>query len=402
MPTKTYRAGAFVSSAQRLDIDVTLASEEPSSLADYLPADLIALDFGRPEKGAEQAVRFARKHPIDAVVAVDDGATLAAAAIGEALAVPHNNYRSVYATRNKRVMRERLAAAGVPVPDFRAIAVDDDARAVAATIDYPVVVKPLMMSASRGVIRADDPGAFVDAVDHVTTLVRDDAGSDDDARCHILVESYVPGWEVAVEGMLAGGRLHVFAIFDKPDPLEGPFFPETIYTTPSRLPVDVQRRVVATAQDATRALGLDHGPIHAELRGDGERLWVIEVAARSIGGYCSRVLRFEGGHSLEEVIIRQALDPAIPPPPREAEAAGVFMMQAPRAGVFEGARGLEAARAIDGVTEVIVSAHPGQSLTPLPDGFLYVGFIFAHAESPERVEAVLREAGDVLELAIKP
>jgi biotin carboxylase len=401
IPTATYRAGAFVRAAQKLDIDITIASERPNSLAEYLPDDLITLNFSHPSACAKRIVSFARRHPIDAVVGVDDQVARAASAIGEALSLPHNPAAATRAALNKYDMRRRLSDAGVPIPHFQRIRADLDPRPFADAQHYPCVLKPLAMFASRGVIRADDPPQFVQAFEKIRGILEEGHPSNDPrARHHVLVESYVPGWEVAVEGILSEGRLHVFAIFDKPDPLEGPYFPETIYVAPSRLPSDVLQRIAVVTQEATRALGLAHGPIHAELRGTDQDLWFIEVAARSIGGYCSKVLRFKGGVSLEDVIIAHALDPRAAIAEREPEACGVFMMQAPKRGVFHAVHGMGVACAVPGVEEILVSAYPGQELTPLPEGFLYLGFIFARASSPDAVESALRAAHETLRFDI--
>jgi biotin carboxylase len=399
VPTSTYRARAFVRSAQRLDVDLSLASEVPSALAELHPVDLPSFDFSRPEAVTGFIESFAATHSIDAVVAVDDQATVAAAMIATALGLRGNHPDTIYATLNKYRTRLATQAAGVPSPNYRLVAVDGDPRAIAGALDYPVVLKPLMMAASRGVIRADDPVEFADAFARVRAIVS--AQGDAEARSHVLVEEYIPGWEVAVEGMVHEGAVDIVAVFDKPDPLEGPYFPETIYTTPSRLPAADLDAIASVTRDAVTALGIRHGPIHAELRGGHGRAVVIEIAARSIGGLCSKVVRFHDGRSLEDIILLQALGAIDHPPPREERAAGVMMLQAPTRGLFERVDGTEAAGALTGVEEVIISAHPGRKLSPLPEGFLYLGFIFARGDTPEAVEASLRAAHSRLEVVIR-
>jgi biotin carboxylase len=316
--------------------------------------------------------------------------------------LPHNPIDAAYATRNKHEMRTCLAGAGVPVPDFHRLSVDQDEEQSANEVAYPCVLKPLMMAASRGVIRADSPDEFVRAFRKIREIIRSpDAPRDAESQQHVLVEEYVPGWEVSVEGIVTNGQLHVCAIFDKPDPLEGPYFPESIYVTPSGRSQYEQERIESITREALHAMGLRNGPIHAELRGNGDHLWFIEVAARSIGGYCSKVLRFEGGLSLEDIIIRHALDPTQPLPQPEPGAAGVMMMQAPKAGRFKEALGLDRARSVGGVEEIIISAHPDQTLTPLPEGFLYLGFIFARAARPAQAERALREAYNRMQFVIE-
>jgi biotin carboxylase len=266
---------------------------------------------------------------------------------------------------------------------------------------FPCVVKPLMLSASRGVIRADDEAQFVGAVRRLDRILQtSEVSVTGEAARQILIERFVPGREVALEGLLVKGELHVLALFDKPDPLDGPFFEETIYVTPSRLPATVQAEIASCTSRAAQALGLQDGPVHAELRVNRHGPWVIEVAARSIGGLCSRTLRFGTGLSLEELILRHALGMEVPTLERERRAAGVMMLPVPRAGVLKEVRGQAEALAVPGIDEVAITAHPGQDLVPLPEGASYPGFIFARAESPERVEAALREAHRRLEFVV--
>jgi biotin carboxylase len=218
---------------------------------------------------------------------------------------------------------------------------------------YPCVLKPLALSASRGVIRADDPAQFVAAVRRIAAILRQmDPAPDGDAARVLLVEEFVPGREVALEGLLRGGTLETLALFDKPDPLDGPFFEETLYVTPSRLPDPLQARIRHTAQDACKALGLVEGPVHAELRVNDRGPWIIEVAARSIGGLCSRTLRFGTGMTLEEVILRHALGWPIASLARAGGASGVMMLPIPRAGRLRAVRGRETAERVPGIEEV--------------------------------------------------
>jgi biotin carboxylase len=403
VPTSTYRAKAFVAAAKRMPVELSIASEVPSALSHLHPVSLPSFDFTDPEAVTAFIRDFALENPIDAVVAVDDQATMAAAMIADALGLPGNPPEAAYATLNKYRTRCVLADKGVPSPQFQLVAIDADVRATARSFDYPVVIKPLMMAASRGVIRVDDASQFTSAFARVSEIVNaDDAPQDVQSRANVLVEEYIPGWEVAVEGIVSGGRLDILAIFDKPDPLEGPYFPETIYTTPSRLPAVDRRAVIESTREAVAALGLRHGPVHAELRGRGKEAWIIEVAARSIGGLCSKVLRFDGGRTLEDVILQHALGHISEIPARENEAAGVMMLQAAHEGTLESVDGVEEAEDVKGIDEVIVSAHLGRDLAPLPEGFLYLGFIFARRETPGEVEASLRRAHEMLRVNITP
>jgi biotin carboxylase len=393
LPTRTYRTEDFVDAARTLGVDLVCASEKPSTLEELAPDTLLTLDFADPDAAAARAAEWSRGRPLAAVVGVDDATAPAAAAIAERLGLRASAPAAVGATRDKYQMRQCLAAAGVPVPRCRRIALDEPPLRAARGVAYPCVLKPLALSASRGVIRANNADQFVAAFERIRALLqRDDVTVAGDAARYLLAEQYVPGLEVAVEGLLAKGALHTLALFDKPDPLEGPFFEETIYVTPSRLPAAVQETLRATTAAACAALGLTEGPVHAELRLNDDGPWVLEVAARSIGGLCSRTLRFGTGMTLEEIILRHALGWPIPTLERERRAAGVMMIPIPRAGRLTAVHGMEDARAVPHVEDVVVSAHVGQTLVPLPEGWQYLGFIFARADTPAAVEDALRSA----------
>src|SRR6266699_1013893 len=403
LPTTTYRTTAFVEAARRIGAELTVASERPSTLEAANPAGLLTLDFQHPERAADQAHDFARRSPIDAVVGVDDDTAVVAAAVAERLHRKGNPVDAAEAARDKHRQRQLLAEHGVPVPRFTRHLLDEDPQEIARSVVYPCVLKPLRLSASRGVIRADDPASFVAAHARLKAIL----GSCDAA---FLVEDFVPGYEVALEGLLVNRRLHVLALFDKPDPLDGPFFEETIYVTPSSAPAGLQKSIVECAERATRALGLVEGPVHAELRYNDRGPWLIELAARPIGGRCSGALRFASREqgagsswvSLEEIVLRHALGMPLPALERERLASGVMMIPVPRGGVLREVRGLAEARAVPLVEEVAITAHPGQTLVPWPEGSRYPGFIFARGETPEAVEAALRAAHARLEFLIEP
>lgn len=416
LPTTTYRTHAFMEAAQRLGVELTVASEVANTFARLNPSGLLRLDFDDPQEAARQVVEFASQYPIAAVVPVDDQVTLCGASICQALGLRHNSVESVTAARNKHRMRERLGHAGVPQPRYKLFSLDDDPVHIAEQVEYPCVVKPLTLSGSRGVIRANTDVEFVRAVARLNHILRSEfsqshssasarsrpAHSIPETARQVLVEDFVAGPEVALEGLLTRGTLRVLALFDKPDPLDGPFFEETIYVTPSRLPVSVQDDIARCASHACRALGLSEGPVHAELRINADGPWIIEINPRSIGGLCSRVLRFGTGLSLEELIIRHALDDDDAPPTRENQPAGVMMIPTPRAGVLTEVRGLDEAQAVDGIEQLTISAHLGQELIPLPEGALYLGFLFARAATPEAVELALRASHARLDFLIQP
>ncbi|HLF83825.1 MAG TPA: ATP-grasp domain-containing protein [Blastocatellia bacterium] len=403
LPTTTYRTKAFVDAALKLDVDVVAASEEPSTLANKNPEGLLTLDFSQPERAARQAREFAAQYPIDAVIPVDEDTAVVAASVAQGLKLRHNPVDAAITAKNKHRMREVLSTSGVQVPRYWHFSLDQDPREIAARVTYPCVVKPVFLSTSRGVMRADNEEQFAGVVRRLDRIVGDPklALRGGALAREALVEEFIPGFEVAVEGLVTGGEFRMLAIFDKPDPLDGPFFEETIYVTPSRLSRDVQRQIVETTAAATRAMGLTKGPVHAELRVNEQGPWVIEVAARAIGGLCSRALRFAGGMSLEELIIRHALGEDVTRVEREGQAAGVMMIPIPRAGILREVLGLDAATAVADIEDVIITAHITQEILPPPEGASYLGFIFSRAETPDRVEAALREAHARLEFIIE-
>jgi biotin carboxylase len=407
IPTTTYRTEDFVEAARALDVDLVIASDRPNVMAGEFPDHLLTLPFDDPEAAAREVRAYAARRPLDAVVPVDDATTVVASAVGEALGLRVNPLAAARATRDKRVMRELLARAGVPSPTFTLVRVDEDPAAAARRMAYPCVLKPRVLAASRGVIRADDEAAFVAAFARIRAILREpEVAALGEGTDSIVVEGFVPGAEVALEGLLEDGALRTLALFDKPDPLDGPFFEETIYVTPSRLPAATQAAVADVAARAARALGLSDGAVHCEVRlrpaaGGALEPVVLEIAARSIGGLCGRTLRFGTGMSLEELILRRALGRPIDSLERERAAAAVMMIPIPRGGILEEVRGLDEARAVPHVEDVTISLHKGQAVVPLPEGSRYLGFIFSRAATPGEAEAALRAAHRRLQLVIR-
>ena len=380
-----------------------MGSNQRHVLEAFADGRTVTIDFLDPERGVREICSYARDHPLSAVLGVDEETTVLAAKASKALGLAHNAPELVEATANKFRFRTILANSGLLTPPFSLLTVDADPERAAREATYPCVLKPLMLSASCGVIRADDPDKFIIAFHRITRILEQpDVVTLGDTAKYILVEGYVPGREVALEGLLDAGRLKVLALFDKPDPLEGPFFEETIYVTPSRLPESWQSRITDATLQAVGALGLKDGPIHAELRLNDQGAWVIEVGARSIGGLCARALRFGAGISLEELILSHVLGLPIETMAREDKATGVMMIPIPQAGVLESVGGLEAARRVSGVDDVTITIPMGQEVVPLPEGNKYLGFIFARGDSPEAVEAALRKSHHCLRFRIDP
>jgi biotin carboxylase len=403
LPTTTYRTKAFIDAALKLDVEVVAASEQPNTLASKNPEALLTLDFSEPECAARQASEFAEHFPIDAIIPVDEDTAVVAAAVAQGLGLQHNSLDAAIMAKNKHRMRATLSVSGIKVPRFWHFSLDEDPRDVAGRVTFPCVVKPVFLSTSRGVMRADNAEQFAGVVRRLDRIVGDPkvARRGGALAREALVEEFIPGFEVAVEGLVTDGEFRALAIFDKPDPLDGPFFEETIYVTPSRLTAQVQQQIVETTGAAIRAMGLTKGPVHAELRTNEHGAWVIEVAARAIGGLCSQALRFDGEMSLEELIIRHALGEDVTSIERESSASGVMMIPIPRAGIIREVLGVTAAKAVADIEDVIITAHITQKIAPPPEGASYLGFIFSRSETPDRVEAALREAHAKLEFIIE-
>jgi biotin carboxylase len=402
LPTKTYRAEAFLSAASQLGVGVAIGSDQPQTLSELSPRKSLVLNFSKPEKATEKIVALAETHPLDAIVGVDDGTTVLVSMAAKALSLPHNSVESARMTRSKYEMRKVIAAAGIPSPRYELVSINTDPTEAANCISFPCVLKPLCLSASRGVIRANDTEEFAAAFRRIVHILQSpDLKARKDPRTQqILVEDFMPGIEVALEGILIQGHLKVLAIFDKPDPLDGPFFEETLYVTPSRLPISVQEDIISCTARTADALGLREGPVHAELRVNDDGVWIIEIAARSIGGLCGRILRFGTGVSLEELIIRHAIGMEVESLQREQQPAGVMMIPIPHTGILQEVRGKKEAEQVSGIVEITISIPIGQEVIALPEGASYLGFIFARGATPEIVETSLREAHRRLEFTI--
>jgi biotin carboxylase len=384
--------------AARLGVEVIKGIDMPPELAEYWQVPL-GLQFDQPDQAVQAIVDFAHQNPVQAILAVDDSATVIAAMASEALGLAYNSSEAALAARNKYRMRQLLAAAGVPSPKFGLYAVEDDPAQIAAEVAYPCVVKPLLLSGSRGVIRANNPAEFEAAFRRLGRMLASFQATPGSRQ--ILVENFIPGFEVALEGLLDAGQLNVLALFDKPDPLDGPFFEETIYVTPSRLPDAIQAEIAACTARAAAALGLRQGPIHAELRVNDAGPWIVEVAGRSIGGLCSQTLRFGPDVSLEELILRQAVGLEIGSLSSIDQARGVMMIPIPEAGLLKRVEGVAAAEQVPGIESVEITAPLNQPLVPLPEGESYLGFIFARGNRPDEVEAALRQAHQQLRFEVE-
>jgi biotin carboxylase len=407
LPKSGYRNDDFLSAAKRLGAEVIVASDVCHQLADVWATAPVALRFRDAQAAADELARAVRDRKPVAVIGVDDLTALVATLTSARLRLPHNPAEAVAAARSKALSRAKLRDADLAVPRFEVASRDvagGELEALLQRTPYPCVVKPLVLSGSRGVIRADDPQALRAALRRVAALLSSpDVAQRQDADLErVLIEEFVPGPEVALEGLLMRGHLHALAIFDKPDPLDGPFFEETLYVTPSRHPAPLQDAIAREVSRGCAALGLTEGPIHAELRLSPSGPRILEIAARSIGGLCGRALRFGVGVTLEELILRHALGVPGEPPPREKRASGVVMLPIRRRGVLEEVRGVDEARQVPLVEDVAITAHLREELVPLPEGASYLGFAFARGDTPEQVEAALRQASARIEAVVTP
>jgi hypothetical protein len=396
--TTGYQIRSFSAAAEKIGADLVFASDRCDQLDDPWWDQAIPIRFHDEPASIEAVVAACRSRPLGGVVAVGDRPAVLAASVAARLGLPGHPVEAARASRDKLRTRMALRAAGLPTPAFRAVRIDEEAVSLAGSVEYPVVVKPLALSGSRGVMRADSDAELATRLDRLRRLLRspDVLAEHDEAHQRALVEAFVPGREYAVEGVLTGGVFRGLAVFEKPDPLDGPFFEETIYVTPPRAPAGFEDRIYAAVADAARALGLRHGPVHAECRVNPRGVYVLEAAARPIGGLCSKALRFDepggGAASLEEVLLRHAVGEPIDAYRRESASSGVMMIPIPRRGVYRRVEGLGVAREVNRVEDVQVTAKPDSLLVPLPEGRSYLGFIFARAGSPDDVERALRDA----------
>jgi len=396
-PTGSYRTVPYLRAAARLGVEAVVGSTGRHALASG--GGGVTLDLSDPDSAVARAVDAAGSAGFAGVIATDDLTVALAGRVAEALGLPGNAPGAAQLTRRKDLARACLARAGLPVPEHRTLDLLRPLPDQVAGFPFPCVVKPLALSGSRGVIRADN----LDELDRAVTRLRAIAATAPfpEERSQVLLESYLPGVEVALEGLLEGGRLEVLALFDKPDPLEGPYFEETYYVTPSRLPEAWQRRAHERVAAACAAYGLREGPVHAELRIDDGEAWLLEVAARTIGGQCAQLLRFGTGHGLEDLVVARALGRHMDSR-REEGAAGVLMLPIERGGILRRVEGVLAARQVPHVETVEISVREGYELVPLPEGDSYLGFVFARAPTPAEVETALRAAHACVETVVAP
>ena len=395
LPAAGYTNQDFIAAAARLDIELVACADYCHKLAPGwgLPP-LMSVPFDQPDVALPQVLQ-ALDRPVDAVLATDDHGLALAARLRTALGLPGSPPEAVATLADKLLFRQLQQTIGLPHPAFASVGADD--LEAAAAPGFPLVVKARRLTGSRGVLRADDIHQLAQAL---TQVQRIQSRAQRDAD-ELLVEAFIPGVEVALDGVLGRGRLRVLAVFDKPDPLDGPAFEETLLVTPSRLPAAVQDELAMAVEHACVSAGVSEGVVHAEARINESGVWLLEIAPRGIGGLCGRVLDTTLGTGSAEIVLRHAV--GLPLPQQQSDtAAGVMMIPIPAKGIFHGVDGLGAARAVPHISGVEITAHPGQLVAPPPEGSGYLGFIFSHAATPADAEAALRTAHATLVLKIQP
>jgi len=404
-----YQTRAFDAAAKKLGVELVFVTDRCHQLDDPWHDRAMPVRFEAPEEAAYAVMQAQSGQRVDGVLALGDRPTLAAAYVARGLGIAHNHPASVEACRSKLRLREVFRDAGLPTPWFRSVPLQAIPEPALMGITYPCVLKPIPLSASQGVVRVNNREEFLASAGRLKRLLEsaEIQATREPNLDRMIMEEYLPGREVAVEGLLTDGELRVLAIFDKPDPLEGPYFEETIYVTPSRLAEREQELIKKSFTDATRALGLTHGPVHGEFRLNERGVWAIEVAARPIGGLCARALRFQveteqEAIALEELLLRHALNLPGKNAPRETVASGVLMIPVPTSGILEKVEGAEEARRVPGVTELEITARWRDYIAAWPEGSSYLGFLFARGETPAEVENALRESHARLNFRLTP
>lgn len=406
--TTGYQTRMFAAAAAARGVEIVYATDRCDHLDDPWGDGAVPVRFHEEWRSVDVVLKALASRPVSGVLVVGDRPTVLAAHLTRQLGLPGHPPEAAAAARDKRVSRDRLKAAGLPVPDYLVVPATIDPSTLLSGVTYPVVLKPTVLSGSRGVIRADDALSFVTAFDRVRRLLASpDVRELHDSELEVIqIESYIPGAEYAIEGLLEHGELQTLAIFDKPDPLVGPFFEESIYVTPSRADAGVQQQITEAVRRAATAIGLHHGPVHAECRVNERGVYILEVAARPIGGLCAGALRFvapgEPSVGLEQLLLRHAMGESVSAWTREVEASAVMMVPIPRSGVFRGVTGVDEAKAVAGIDDVVITAKPDQHLVALPEGASYLGFIFAHAPTPAGAEQAVRTAHACLRVTIDP
>ena len=397
-PSGSYRIAPYLGAAKSLGMKILVVSNSQHSLVPEVAAG-ITVDFENIDDAIEIILAAIQTLSIRCVFATDDSCVEISSHIAQILKLPHNKPEAAALTHRKDLARKALKAGGCNTPEFQVISLDMVEK-FASPIDYPVVIKPLALSASRGVIRADNDEQMISACSRIEGILAS-AGQSGYIRDHILVESYLDGAEFAVEGFIIQGEFHLLTIFDKPEPLTGPFFEETYYLTPTQLDCRQQTELVNEVRQCCKAYGLEQGPVHAEARITKSGIVLLELAARTIGGQCGQLIEFSLQQKLEEIVI-QGMCGIKPELPNNPQAAGVMMIPVTNSGILKRVEGLTNALEIPYIEDIEIHIREGYELIPLPEGSSYLGFIFAKAPKYHEVYQSLKSAYECLRFVTQP
>jgi biotin carboxylase len=397
-PSGSYRIAAYTRAARALGMSILVVSDSAHSLVAEV-ASGITVDFSRPDQAYTEIIAAIDELEVACVLATDDSCVALCSRIAAFLGLPQNSTNAALLTQRKDLAREALSAAGCNTPAYQRIEIEN-ANPARLTIDYPLVLKPLGLSASRGVIRANDEAEFMGAVARIDAIL-EVTGQQGALREHLLAESYIDGAEYAVEGFMVDGQFRLLTIFDKPEPLTGPYFEETYYLTPSLLEKRQQTALIAEVARCCAAYGLVHGPVHAEARLTSNGPVLLELAARTIGGQCGQLIEFSLQCRLEELVI-QGMCGLTPATAAVAESAGVLMIPITDSGILKRVEGLTAALQTEHVRDIEIHINPGYELIPLPEGASYLGFIFAQAPDYQQTYRALKSAYSKLRFVTQP
>ena len=403
IPSASYRTGPFMNAIKKLDLKVLVISDKSQVFSGKYPDNLIIINFNHWKDKSVEISKWAKNNGLKAVIGVDEESIVLAANLSNFLNVDHNSIESVLLTKNKYLMRTELKKTGLCSPWFKIFSIYESSNKIINEISFPCVIKPTFLSGSRGVMRVNTKKELSEGIKTLNELLsldelRKRAGKQSD---YIMIEEYIPGKEVAIEGIVSEGKLTMLAIFDKPELLEGPTFEETIIVTPSVLTKKIQYSLLETLQIVVKALGIVKGPVHAEARINKNGNYILECASRSIGGLCSKVLEFQGGISLEELILRAYLGRNIEKSKLIGNARGVMMMPTEKKGILKEIGGVKDALVVNGVTDLQITVKPGEKLQPLPKGDRYLGFIFAEGNNQEFVINALKNAWSKIEIVLE-
>tara|TARA_B100000029_G_scaffold205290_1_gene203248 strand:- start:93 stop:1346 length:1254 start_codon:yes stop_codon:yes gene_type:complete len=403
IPSASYRTGPFMNAIKKLDLKVLVISDKSQVFSGKYPDNLIIINFNHWKDKSVEISKWAKNNGLKAVIGVDEESIVLAANLSNFLNVDHNSIESVLLTKNKYLMRTELKKTGLCSPWFKIFSIYESSNKIINEISFPCVIKPTFLSGSRGVMRVNTKKELSEGIKTLNELLsldelRKRGGKQSD---YIMIEEYIPGKEVAIEGIVSEGKLTMLAIFDKPELLEGPTFEETIIVTPSVLTKKIQYSLLETLQVVVKALGIVKGPVHAEARINKNGNYILECASRSIGGLCSKVLEFQGGISLEELILRSYLGRNIEKSKLIGNARGVMMMPTEKKGILKEIGGVKDALVVNGVTDLQITVKPGEKLQPLPKGDRYLGFIFAEGNDQEFVINALKNAWSKIEIVLE-